>query len=105
MCYEISDLSSRTMKLTVLVILFALASVSCYAQFSGSVQGTVQDKSNAGIAGATVTLVNIDTQATQTATTNPSGEYRFPSLPPGNFTAEASKQGFGSEKVPMSSLL
>ena len=101
MGYEISDLSSRTMKLTVLVILFALASVSCYAQFSGSVQGTVQDKSNAGIAGATVTLVNIDTQATQTATTNPSGEYRFPSLPPGNFTAEASKQGFGSEKVPI----
>ena len=83
------------------ILLIALASASCYAQFSGSVQGTVQDTSKAVIAGATVTLVNVDTQATQTATTEPSGEYRFVSLPPGNYTAEVSKQGFRPEKVPV----
>ena len=83
------------------IIMFALGSASCYAQFSGSIQGTVQDTSSALIAGATVTLVEIDTQATRTTTTTSSGTYRFISLPPGNYTAEASKQGFRTEKLPV----
>lgn len=101
MYYEKCGLYSRTMKLIVLVILFALASCTCYAQFSGSVQGVVLDTSKAAIAGATVTLVNIDTKVTQTTTSTFSGNYLFISLPPGNYTAEAIKQGFQSAIVPV----
>ena len=87
--------------IVIAIITLTLGSASCYAQFSGSIQGTVQDTSTALIAGATVTLVNIDTQVTQTTTTTSSGTYRFISLPPGNYTAEASKQGFRTEKLPV----
>ena len=63
--------------------------------------GTVQDTTKAKIAGAAVTLVNIDTKVTQTTTTTPSGDYLFISLPPGNYTAEANKQGFQAAIVPV----
>ena len=101
MCFKPYGSSSRTLKLILLAFLFALAPLSCYAQFSGSVQGTVQDSSKAAIPGATVILVNTDTKITQTTTTTASGDYLFISLPPGNYTAEGSKQGFQSAVVPV----
>ena len=43
---------------------------------------------------ATVTLKSTDTGATQTATTNASGAYRFTLVKPGHFTVTASLTGF-----------
>jgi len=62
-----------------------LFSAAAFAQFSSSVQGVVLDPSGAGIPKATVTLVNDATKASQTATTDAAGNFRFVSLAPGAY--------------------
>ena len=65
---------------------------------SGDVAGTVTDPSGAALPKATVTLLNKDTGATQTATTNATGAYRFALLNPGNYEVTAKATGFQSTK-------
>lgn len=64
------------------------------AQFNSSVQGTVQDASQAVIQSASVRLRNVETNATQQTTTNESGYYRFSSLQPGEYEVTTEAQGF-----------
>jgi len=64
---------------------------------TGAIAGVVADPSSAVIAGATVTLHNLDSGATQTATTNDSGAYQFPLLAPGNYTVQATFTGLRSD--------
>jgi len=82
-----------------LFVLLLTTAVTCFAQFSSGVQGTVQDTTSAVVAHATVTLTNTDTQVSQTATSDNAGVYRFVSLPPGPYAVSASAPGFGSAKV------
>ncbi len=63
-------------------------------QTFGELGGEVRDPTGAVIAGATVTLVNINTNAARTTQTNDVGVYAFPALPPGQYTVKAEKQGF-----------
>ena len=67
---------------------------SAYGQFNASLSGTVQDTTGASIPGATVTLVNLGTQATQTATTTGEGFYRFNELPPAHYKLLVAANGF-----------
>src|SRR5438093_618221 len=82
---------SANLRFLALAFLVLTCSVS-YAQFTGNIQGVVQDPSGAGIPKATVTLVNAATQVTATTVTDSGGNYRFVSLAPGayKFTVEAS---------------
>jgi hypothetical protein len=66
----------------------------CAAQFSSSVQGVVQDPSGAGIAKATVVIVNRDTQVSETAVSGGDGSFRFISLAPGSYRVVAEAGGF-----------
>jgi Carboxypeptidase regulatory-like domain len=59
-----------------------LLAVTTYAQFSGNIQGVVEDPSGAVVSKAKVTLVNTATQVTLETTSNVNGEYRFVSLLP-----------------------
>ncbi|WP_263417158.1 TonB-dependent receptor [Terriglobus albidus] len=61
---------------------------------TGRVTGTVTDATGAVIPGATVTLVNTDTGATQTATTNGEGFYNFSAVVRGNYRVDAAMTGF-----------
>jgi len=61
---------------------------------SGDIRGTVTDSSGAMIAGATVTLTNIDTGETKDFTTNDSGIYDTVSTRPGNYNLTFTKAGF-----------
>jgi hypothetical protein len=70
------------------------------AQFSGSLQGTVQDATGAAVPGATLTLTNTATKVSQTAESDASGNYRFLSLAPANYVVSATAPGFGTSKVP-----
>lgn len=81
------------------LLLSLLLTATSFAQFSGSVQGTVQDTSNAVIASAAVSLTNSDTQVVREATTDGSGVYRFVSLAPGPYVLSASAPGFSPAKV------
>src|SRR5580704_12892262 len=76
-----------------------LFSTAAFAQFTSSVQGTVQDPSGAGIAKAAVQLVNIATRSTETATTDGSGNFRFLSLAPGSYKITVEAAGFTKSEV------
>lgn len=84
---------------TLLVVLFALIAVNCFAQFTASIQGSVQDKSGAAIAKATVDLLNSDTQVSQQTTSDNAGVYRFASLAPGPYVVSATAPSFAPAKV------
>ena len=75
--------------------LLAVASPRVAAQeLYGSVVGTVQDGSGGRIPGATVTVVNRDTNLTLTAVTNETGSYTFQNVLPGTYDVKVSLQGF-----------
>ena len=82
-----------------LTILALVSAVTCFAQFSGSIQGTVGDPSGSAITSATVTLRNTDTGVYQHATSDSSGLYRFVSLAPGPYEISATAPGFQTVKV------
>ena len=83
----------------VLTLLLLVTSATCYAQFTASVQGTVQDSRGAVVPNATVALINTDTGVRQEAVSNSSGVYRFSSLAPGNYTVSTTVQGFSPATV------
>ena len=74
-------------------------SATCWAQFSGSLQGSVQDPTGAAVPSAVVTLTNVETNVSQTATADDSGVYRFASLAPGNYQVSAAAPGFAGSKT------
>ncbi|HTS62931.1 MAG TPA: TonB-dependent receptor [Candidatus Acidoferrales bacterium] len=61
---------------------------------SGRINGTVQDPSQAGIPGATVTVANQDTGYQAEVPTGQSGDYVAPNIPPGKYTVTVSATGF-----------
>ena len=64
---------------------------------TGSIYGTVIDKSGAVIPNVTVTATNEATDETDTVSSNGSGNYIFPALVPGNYTVSAYVAGFKTE--------
>src|SRR4029077_4428051 len=66
---------------------------------TGSVTGTVPDPSGEIVVGAQVTLADTSTNAQRTATSNETGRYVFPNVPPGTYSLTATKEGFSVAKV------
>jgi len=83
----------RSPRLSALVVML-LCSFSAFAQYSSNVQGVVSDPAGATINGASVRLQNLETGVTATITTTDSGNYRFNSLPAGNYSVTAEAKGF-----------
>ena len=89
-------------RITVFALIVALASViSSFATFgqataSGTIQGTVLDKSESLITGAQVVITSKATGATRTASTSGEGTYRFDLLSAGFYTVKVSKDGFST---------
>jgi hypothetical protein len=55
---------------------------------TGTILGTVKDTSGALVAGATVTVRNLDTGYSRTETTASDGSYRVPALPVGKYQVD-----------------
>ena len=85
-----------------LAAMLLITGVSAHAQFSGSVQGTVQDPSGEAVAGAPVTLVNVENSVTRSTTADSSGVFRFASLAPGNYQISVTATGFAAVKTTFS---
>jgi hypothetical protein len=60
----------------------------------GSILGTVTDSSGASVPGATVKVVQTQTNQARETTTSEAGAYSFPSLLSGTYTVTATQQGF-----------
>jgi Carboxypeptidase regulatory-like domain len=88
-------MSTRKSMLSLLALLFAVMSVIAVAQApTGIIEGTVADESGAVIPNATVTITNKATGVSRTATTNASGYYSAPALPPSDYEVRVEVQGF-----------
>src|SRR6266699_3264303 len=68
--------------------------VAAHAQYRASIQGVVTDPQGAVVSGATLTLKNLQTNQTLTATTDENGIYNFNALPPSQYSLTAEKTGF-----------
>ncbi len=75
------------------LILSALLTTTAYAQ-TARMTGTVIDPTKAAVPGATVTIVNADSNDRRVAVSNDRGQYNVPFLPSGRYTAICELQGF-----------
>ena len=93
-------------ELTILIaIIVGLSLGTAYSQLSSaSVTGVVRDPSGSVVAGVKLTLTNLDTTVRHTAESNSAGNYVFLSIPPGNYSLEATAPGFQTMQVPRISL-
>src|SRR6266496_1718799 len=67
---------------------------SAFAQVNSSIGGTVQDASQALIAGVSVTAINTHTGVQSSVITNESGAYNIAALAPGIYRVTADLAGF-----------
>src|SRR5437016_8077871 len=67
-----------------------------WSQGTSTLSGNVTDTTGAVIPGTEVTITNLATSATRTATTNEVGAYVFPQVPPGTYKVDFKKEGFSS---------
>jgi hypothetical protein len=83
------------MKLCCLFIALSLMTGMVYGQaLTGSLLGTVTDTSGAVVPEALVTIIEVNTNSTRSASGNASGNYVFPSLDPGVYRIRVERMGF-----------
>ena len=90
-----SRVSVSALIVAVVSVFFAVAANA--QTYLGALRGAVRD-SQGVIPGAEVALVNEDTNAARSATTNEVGEYSFASVLPGPYTIRVSMPGFKTEE-------
>lgn len=83
---------SRVLAAGSLLLLFTAAGFS--QAYRGRVQGVVTDQSQATVAGATVTLLNVDTGVKVVRHSSDTGLYLFDLVDPGNYTVTVEAPGF-----------
>ena len=82
------------LSLFTLVLFFSFAARSwAQSPTTGQITGAVKDSSGAVVKGAKITLTSA-TGVQREATSDASGHYAFPLLPPGSYRIEAEKEGF-----------
>ena len=78
-----------------IVAVLILAAIPVAAQLpTGTILGTVKDSSGASIAGATVTLSNVQQGFERTVSSGETGAYEFLGLAPGVYTLQVEKENF-----------
>src|SRR6266404_6157962 len=78
----------------------ALAGSALYAQTSfGRISGSVTDTSGGAVAGATIKIINLETQTARTVEADGNGFYAVTNLPVGPYTLEASQKGFKTKQL------
>ena len=77
------------------IIIFVLGLfVPVFGQTFGDISGAVKDATGAAIPAAQVTVINKDTNATGSVTSNDDGFFSFPALTPGTYNLKAEKTGY-----------
>jgi len=95
----------RTLRISLLGSALAAALIASSAggrmwaqsqSINGTIRGLVADATGAPIAGATVTVRNLDTGYTRVVTSGADGLYIAPDLPVGTYSVNATAQGFAA---------
>jgi outer membrane receptor protein involved in Fe transport len=81
-------------KLFLTALLIAALAPLALADATGTIRGTVVDKSGAAVPGATVEIVQTETNYVRTVTTNGLGTFDVLTLPIGTYTVTIKKAGF-----------
>jgi len=90
-------MAKRLLGLLVLCLAGLGLAVSVSAQSTtGSLQGVVKDEQQALVPGATVTIRNVDTNATRSVVTDSQGRWRVPNLPVGRYEVKVEMTGFAT---------
>ncbi len=82
---------------SIATLLFLIMTISLMANaqaVNGTLLGTVTDASSASVPNVKVTLTETNTGVAKTATTNDSGNYNFPDVPPGTYSVTCEVTGF-----------
>jgi hypothetical protein len=88
---------SRTSSVRVAAALVAFLVAGGWAAAqapTGTISGNIVDESDQVVPGATVELINEQTQSTRTATTGPDGRFVFNAVPAGAYTIKVTLEGF-----------
>src|SRR6185295_10975170 len=86
------------------VLLIAVSAPVAAQVTTGTIVGTVTDESGAVLPGVTATLQGANVAGQPTTVTGSDGAYRFPSVPPGEYSVSFTLQGFSTvrrEKIPV----
>src|SRR5579871_1718850 len=79
----------------VLVLMTALlVPGTLFADVTGSIGGVVRDRAQAVVAGAHITVTNVQTNLSQEVTSGPDGSYHFLALPAGTYRLSANAPSF-----------
>jgi len=81
-------------KLFVIAMSFVFLGLPMFSQTFGEITGQVTDPTGAAIGGATITVTNVNTNASRSAVSTDAGVYSFPSLPPGTYNVRVERPGF-----------
>src|ERR1700731_3557438 len=79
----------------ILILLFSACILSAQGE-RGTISGTVHDATGAVVAGAAVTVTNVNTGVPVTVVTNQAGEYVAPNLIPGDYSVTVKQPGFNT---------
>ena len=81
----------------LLVFSFLVASISqCFGQATGTITGSVTDRSGAVIPAASVIVTNQETNQVRQTTADDTGKFTLTFLPVGTYSVRVDKEGFGS---------
>src|SRR5271154_1020587 len=86
--------SRRGFQLKFIAVVFLFASLAAAQGTDAVLTGSVLDSTGAVVPQAAVTALNINTGVATRETSNASGVYLFPALPPGDYNITAEKAGF-----------
>jgi hypothetical protein len=84
----------RILSIWVIGVVWLTGSTVLGQATSGTILGTVRDTTGAAIPGATVLVINVETNISSTWTTNDEGDFTAPFQLPGEYRVTVEKQGF-----------
>ena len=100
-----SGIAHSVIALVMIVLWLAGNSVSVSAQSTfGSLVGVVQDKTQAVVPGAKVTIRRLEDNNSRSTTSDQNGSFEFLNLKPGTYALSAQADGFAEFQVPSAEL-
>lgn len=90
---------SRKLAIGLAIALVLTSRLMAQSAGTGAVTGVLTDSSRSVIPGATVLVTNVETGQTRSTTTDSSGTYNLPLLPPAVYSVRFAKQGFETAEI------